>query len=194
MSRLPRPLARRIDRLARRAHAFHRWAHHPLCDAYRPELLAVGRRGRLCRGCTLTAAGVAAGIAAGLVAPPLPAVALAAGAGSFGAAALAAVRPAPGRRRSKLATRFAPAALGGAVLAAGLAAGNATGIAVAAAAAALFGLGVRYYRRRGPDRSACDRCPERPASATCSGLRPLARRERAFRRLAGRWIAANSRS
>ena len=30
MSRLPRPLARRIDRLSAKAHRFHRFAHHPL--------------------------------------------------------------------------------------------------------------------------------------------------------------------
>ncbi|MGC4001002.1 MAG: hypothetical protein QM767_27495 [Anaeromyxobacter sp.] len=72
MSRLPRPLARRLDRLARRAHAFHRWAHHPLCDRYAGEVFRAGRRTRLCRGCTLAATGGAAGLALGALLPPAP--------------------------------------------------------------------------------------------------------------------------
>ncbi|MFL5271282.1 MAG: hypothetical protein ACJ79E_04370, partial [Anaeromyxobacteraceae bacterium] len=71
-------LARRLDRLARQAHRFHRFAHHPLCDAYAGEVLRVPRRTVVCRGCALAAAGVVAGAAAGLFASArLPLAALA---------------------------------------------------------------------------------------------------------------------
>jgi hypothetical protein len=70
---VPLPLARRIDRLARRAHAFHRFAHHPLCEPYRGEVLRVGRRGRLCKGCTFLAAGLLAGALAGAAGSSVPA-------------------------------------------------------------------------------------------------------------------------
>ena len=46
------------------------------------------------------------------------------------------------------------------------------------------------YRKRGPDRSPCRSCPERLAVSACSGLQPIVRRERAFRRLAQRYIDA----
>ncbi len=39
MSRIPPAVARRVDRLALRAHAFHRWAHHPLCAWYAAEVI-----------------------------------------------------------------------------------------------------------------------------------------------------------
>jgi hypothetical protein len=57
-------------------------------------------------------------------------------------------------------------------------------LAVGAAALALA-----RYRRRGPDRSACLACPERALPVTCSGLRPIARREAAFRRAAARLLS-----
>jgi hypothetical protein len=44
------------------------------------------------------------------------------------------------------------------------------------------------YRRRGPNRSPCQTCPERTLPRVCSGLRPIVQRERAFRRLAQRYI------
>jgi len=49
---------------------------------------------------------------------------------------------------------------------------------------------VALYRQRGPNRSPCQQCPERSLSTPCSGLRPIVRRERAFRRLAQRWLDA----
>ena len=73
---LPRGVARRVSRLARGAHRFHRWSHHPLCVAYQGELVRLGRRARLCRGCAAVAVGGLAGVVAGLT---LPAAALARG-------------------------------------------------------------------------------------------------------------------
>jgi len=189
MSRVPPALARRIDRLARRAHAFHRLAHHPLCRAYEPEVIALGRRARVCRGCTLAGAGAAAGIAAGLAAPVAPALMLAALAVFAATALLSARLPPPGRRRSKVLTRLAPMALFGAVLSAGLSAATPVGLAAAAGTAAAAALATLVYRRRGPDRATCQTCPERALASSCSGYRPMARRERAFQRLTGRWIA-----
>src|SRR5579859_1379561 len=62
---IPVSLARRIDRLAWFAHAFHRFAHHPLCDRYQEELIPLGRRTRVCRGCSLALLGVLVGAGAG---------------------------------------------------------------------------------------------------------------------------------
>src|SRR3990172_5780311 len=72
VSHVPPALARRLDRLARRAHAFHRFAHHPLCPAYASEVILLGRRTRLSRGCALAAAGTAAGALAAFAAPVPP--------------------------------------------------------------------------------------------------------------------------
>ncbi len=195
MSRIPPALARRIDRLARHAHAFHRLAHHPLCQAYRPEVIALGRRARVCRGSALAAAGAAAGIATGLAAPAPPAPVLLGALIVFAAVALAAVRPpaggrqTAGRGRSKIVSRLLPMALGGAVLSAGLASPSPAGLGAAAGVAAAVAAATIAYRRHGPDRTACLECPERALATSCSGYRHMAQRERAFQRLAGRWIA-----
>ncbi len=201
MSRLPPALARRIDRLARRAHRFHRFAHHPLCTAYAGELVPLGGRGRLCRGCTLAAAGVLLGSALALYVPWAWALgsaqwaALAGGIAAWAAAlvlhALAAGRGSPpgAPRQSKLLTRFVPAfALAfGAVL--GARARWPGGMLLAAGCTLGAACALALYRRRGPDRAPCMRCPERSA-AVCSGFLPIVRRERAFRRLARRLIAS----
>src|SRR5947207_14201496 len=76
--RVPPALARRIDRLATRAHRFHRFAHHPLCDEYAGEVIRVGRHMRLCRGCTFAIAGGLAGGVVGLLARSLVAAAVSA--------------------------------------------------------------------------------------------------------------------
>jgi hypothetical protein len=55
-------------------------------------------------------------------------------------------------------------------------------------AAGLVGV-VALYRRRGPDRTPCASCPERNLTQPCRGIAPIIRRERAFRRIAGRWLA-----
>jgi len=194
MSRLPPALARRIDHLARHAHRFHRFAHHPLCDAYAGEVVRLGRRTRLCRGCTLAAAGAMAGALAGWAAPPLPAVLLVLGPALLTGWAALALAPRAGRPRSKLLTRAGPLALAAFLVAAGLAtaagAGPSdwSGASTAAVSAALVALGGWAWRRRGPDRAACLGCPQAPPGPRCDGFRRVARRERAFSRLASRWI------
>jgi hypothetical protein len=186
--RTPPALARRIDRLARRAHAFHRFAHHPLCAAYAGEVVRLGRRARVCRGCALAVCGLVGGAAAGLALPAnVAAVAALAAAG----AALAALGAAPrrGAHRSKLAGRALPAALLAAVVAHAARHPAWLALAAALAAVAAAALAVRAYRRRGPDRSACTACPERMLDRACSGYRPIVRRERAFARAAARLLA-----
>jgi hypothetical protein len=189
MSRIEPALGRQIDRLARRAHAFHRFAHHPLCPAYSPEVIRLGRRTRLCRGCALTFAGAALGAGAGVFLPLPGPGGLALLSGLLLAGAAWAASPRAGRPRPRALTRLAPMALATGLLLLGLRAGTLPGLLAALAAAAAFAGAALAYRRRGPDRTACAACPEAPASAACSGFRAIALRERAFSRLAGRWIA-----
>jgi len=215
VSRLPPALARRIDRLARRAHAFHRWAHHPLCTYYAAEVVRVGHRTRVCLGCSLTAVGAIAGVMVGLVVPSVPGVALlgigavlfalvpmivvrpstppalSVGANGAGVEGLRAngFHPAWRSRARKLLTRFLPTAAAGFPVAQAALAPSPSRIAAAALAATAVAWVILRYRRRGPDRSACDACPEGPPGSRCPGLAPIARRERALSRLAGRWIA-----
>jgi hypothetical protein len=189
-SRIPPALARRLDRLARQAHRFHRFAHHPLCAAYEGEVLRLARRTFVCRGCALAAAGVVLGGAAGCWASPrLPLPALAALASLTVVACLAAVRPRGGRPRSKLATRALPAALAAFTAAHALRAPDAASLLAAAAALAAGALATVRYRRRGPDRGPCATCPERAHPAACSGHRRAVRRERAFARVAARLLS-----
>lgn len=174
--------ARRIDRLSRRAHRFHRFAHHPLCGRYAGEVIRVGRRVRLCRGCTFAIAGGLAGGAAGLAIGASTSVALAA----MAAAVLLLVPTVVSKRRvPKLATRLAPAALFALALTTSLLAWQPV---VAATALSLVG-GLRMlYGRRGGDRSPCETCPERTLSP-CSGFAPIVAREQAFQRVVRRWLA-----
>ncbi|HUK66306.1 MAG TPA: hypothetical protein VLV17_05715 [Anaeromyxobacteraceae bacterium] len=185
-SRIPPSKARRLDRLARHAHAFHRLAHHPLCDAYSTELIRLGRRTRICRGCTLVALGFVCGT---LMALLVGVAALLAIATLFAFALFAGARRPP---YVKLFTRFGPAALVPALVILGFAASSLSGVALALAAVGSGFVAVALYRRRGPDRSPCLACPERALPGICSGLRPMVRRERAFARLAGRILATVS--
>ena len=173
-SRIPPSLARRIDRLAWRAHAFHRFAHHPLCDPYRGEVLRVGPRLRLCKGCTFLAAGLVAGIAVGAFTRPT----MVWGAGALllalGLGALSLRLRVP-----KTVGRFLPGAGLGLALWAGWP-------SVFAAILIVAVVGDRY-RRRGVERSLCTTCPER-LRRPCSGFAPAVRRERAFRRRVDRWL------
>jgi hypothetical protein len=173
---IPPPLALRIDRLAWRAHFFHRFAHHPLCDAYRGEVLRIGRRLRVCKGCTFLAAGYVAGIAIGAFLR-LP---LRWGAGGL-LLALALGALSLRVRLPKIAGRFLPGAGVGMALWAGwpCALGSLLIVAVA---------GI-LYRRRGVDRSRCETCHERLHNP-CSGFAIIVRRERAFWRRANRWLGA----
>jgi hypothetical protein len=173
VSHLPRATARAIDRFARGAHAFHRFAHHPLCGEYAGEVVRVGRRVRVCRGCSLAALGFLTGA---LVTVPLPvSVLLLAGAWTLTALP---------RGRSKLASRFLPAALAAASIASGLRAANVGGAAIALAGLGFIALVIVRYRRRGPSRGPCASCPERALPVPCRGHAAIVRRERAFRRAA----------
>ena len=67
-------VARRLDRLSRQVHAFHRFAHHPLCTEYAGEIVRIGRRAhghRICKGCAMVAIGLFVGAVIGVVLPPL---------------------------------------------------------------------------------------------------------------------------
>jgi hypothetical protein len=173
--RIPRPLARKIDRLSRRAHAFHRFAHHPLCDAYRSEILRLGHM-RFCKGCTFLATGFVAGLVAGAMTRLPPALGLACLVTALLAGALSLRMRLP-----KLVGRALP----GAALGLGLW----TGWLGALATLMIAGVFAGLYRRRGVERSRCDSCHERQRSP-CPGFVLVVRRERAFRRKADHWLHA----
>jgi hypothetical protein len=189
--RLPPDTARRIDRLAKRAHRFHRYAHHPLCPAYACEIIAMGRM-RVCRGCLFAVLGTLGGLCHGVLAPWRSSIVLGIMAVCFSLATGSVVRP-----RGKLVKRLVPAWGAALVVAACLRTSRGaplltvvTIVTLAAAGAATW----LAYRRRGPNRDPCAKCPERTAGtrndsrAVCSGLLPIVRRESAFQRLAGRMI------
>lgn len=172
MSRIPPALARRLDRLARRAHLFHRYAHHPLCDEYRGELVPLGRRTRLCRGCTYVLCGTLAGLVLGAFVSLPPLAALLIAVGGWGGTLV---------RGNKLRSRLLPAFTLGLAF---------TGSVwwTSLVAAALFVATWLLYRRRTPDRTPCVTCPERTQPSPCRGVRPIVRRERAYRRMAARLL------
>ena len=173
---ISKAVAARIDRASRYAHRFHRFAHHPLCNRYRGELISIGHRARFCRGCALGAFGGAFGFALGLClhlrAPQAIVIAV---------TALGLLLITSAVRLPKVGSRLIPATL--------LGAGASSGIAMASAIGAMIAAMLWAYRQRGPDRFPCLACPERHLSV-CSGYAPIVRRERAFRRLSARWIAA----
>ncbi|HET6330591.1 MAG TPA: hypothetical protein VFF76_07375 [Holophagaceae bacterium] len=180
--RTPPALRRRLDRLARRAHAFHRYAHHPLCVEYAGERIQVGRI-RLCRGCALLAVGVGAGLLLGAFLPAHGAVAGVA----LALAALAGIC-AFALRLPKMVGRALPGVALAFALVQGLRLGP-SGWMLSAASVALFLAAFLLYRRRGPHRGPCETCPERDRRPACRGFAPILRRERALQRLGGRLIA-----
>jgi hypothetical protein len=183
-------VARHIDRLARRAHAFHRFAHHPLCAEYAGELIAVGSRTRVCRGCTSAIAGTLCGVVLGTCVdfPSMAALDFAVLATSVPVLALCFERDRVGPRLGKLWTRGIPLAALALAFTSGVRERSVTGAAIAVSIAlALFTL-ARVYRRIGPDRSPCAQCPERSSSVPCSGFRDIVRAERAFVRRSRRLI------
>jgi hypothetical protein len=188
---IPEPLARRIDRLARRAHAFHRFAHHPLCTAYDGELIHLGPRTRLCRGCAMTAAGsllgLALGVCAGLHANERVGTALLGG--FFVAWGGALTIRVMHRRPSKVLTRALPAFLGVAAIGHAACCGVSTFLLVLTGNVVALSIFIILYRQKGPDRSPCHTCPERHQATPCSGLMPIVRRERAFRRVSRAWMS-----
>ena len=188
MSRVPHPLAKRIDRLSRHAHAFHRLAHHPLCNSYRGELVTLGAKRRVCRGCLFAAFGVIIGTTFGLLFSPslLGEVSLLGAAAALGLASLTLRLP-------KFVARLLPAAFASAGLTWAVHAsftGDRPSQFIALAGIVLVPGGYVAYRKRGPDRSVCLNCPERTHTEACSGIAPIIRRERAFQRLSQRWLDA----
>jgi hypothetical protein len=169
---------RALARLSRRAHRFHRFAHHPLCGTYAGEVVRIGKT-RLCRGCTYAIAGGLAGGCTGLALGSSTTISIVATA--VGTAFLLATLWSR-RRIGKLATRLVPAALFALAITCGVLALRPTGIVAALVAAAIVG-GLRVlYGKRGPDRSPCTTCPERTLQP-CSGFAPIVSRERAFQRV-----------
>jgi hypothetical protein len=175
-AQIPRSLAGRIDRLSRRAQRFHRFAHHPLCSRYAGELIPLGHRVRICRGCSFFALGAAFGMVLGFILRPTSAVAL-----GLLLLAIAFAWSSMEGRLPKSASRFLPAILFGIAL-------TSPPIVVALTLGTLAVMSW-VYRRRGPHRSPCRLCPEREMEV-CGGFRPIVRRERAFRRLAHRWLTS----
>jgi hypothetical protein len=183
--RIPPTLARRIDRLAFGAHLFHRWAHHPLCERYAGELVRIGRRARVCRGCAMSAIGCVVGGVAGVALGVAPWIAFAIAASFTALLVPTLLRPrrrGPRARTSKWITRTAPTMAWAFSIGAGVRAP-----VYAIATLGLIALCTALYRRRGPDRSPCATCPERDAQP-CSGFAPMILRERAFQRLSAKWL------
>lgn len=176
---LPRSLAQRIDKLAWRAHAFHRFAHHPLCDSYRSEVFRVGRRLRVCKGCSLLAMGFALGVLGGAIVRPSSATGVIAWALAL-TLGLTSLR----HRLPKLLTRLTPGLGLGLALWAGWLCALLSLTTVAACCV--------LYRRRGVERSRCEPCHERDRKP-CSGFVLIMRRERAFQRKADHWIEHHRR-
>jgi hypothetical protein len=189
MAHTPARLAVKIDRLSRAAHRFHRFAHHPLCNEYGGEVVRLGRRMRVCRGCLFVALGTVAGLLGSVAVP----------AGWTGTLALAVTgtlvllgtmffRSLRRKSRTKVVSRLLPA------LAMAYALGSALQMGITGWALAVVGTAgmvgvIALYRRRGPDRTPCASCPERSRTEPCRGIAPIVRRERAFRRIAGQWLA-----
>jgi hypothetical protein len=186
MSRIPRALAQRIDRLSRRAHRFHRFAHHPLCQEYAGELVQLGGRTRICRGCLFALAGGVAGLGLSLSLPKQHAGGWLLGVSILWLVATIVGRAPAAGRRSKAVTRFLPAL--------GITYGSCRALleghwtVLAGATVLLLGV-LALYRKIGPHRVPCTTCPERLGPVPCRGFAPIVRRERAFRRLADSWLA-----
>ena len=140
----------------------------------------MGKRARLCRGCSFLGAGLVAGAVVGVVAGPPLGWGIAALAAALGAGVLSLRVRVP-----KVAGRFLP----GAGLGLALGAGWPT---AAGSLLVLAGMGL-LYRRRGVARERCATCPEQAASP-CSGFARIVRRERAFQRVANRWLRDRPRS
>jgi hypothetical protein len=180
--------ARRLERLARRAHAFHRFAHHPLCDRYAGELIALRGRTRICRGCTLSLFGAVLAACAAML-WSLPAVPLACCSIAITALMLRSIGRAPSHmpRTSKLGTRAVPVGLVSASLISLLRVPTPAHLALGVVLGALCFACYRRYQRRGPNRAACVTCPEL-TRAPCSGFRQIVHAERAFVRRAQQLI------
>jgi hypothetical protein len=199
--RATRPeLARRIDRLARKAHLFHRYAHHPLCDRYATEVVRLGGL-TICRGCLLAAIGVGAGLVVGCATATSRETLLVTTIGLVAVVATGGLTLRRGPGVAKVWTRLLPALAASAVVAGSLSA------AVCASALARVGWLVltlmvsaacftwlRAYRSNGPNRTPCTECPEYGAPEVCRGFRRIVSRERALRRVAAGLLARSTRA
>jgi hypothetical protein len=186
VSRIPRHVARRLDALSRAAHRFHRFAHHPLCEEYAGEVVRIGRRARVCRGCSFAWGGGIGGAVIGFA----TAVPLVVGAAMVAMASVWVVVSTWVRAvRAKVFTRLAPAACMGLAIGAGLRAANLAGFALALLTVLFVAALAIFYRRRGPDRAPCTTCPERTGAVPCRGYADVVHRERAFQRMASRMLA-----
>jgi len=123
-------------------------------------------------------------LAAGMLLPSSGGVLLA-----ISAIACASVALSVTLRVTKVLTRFAPGVLGSAAFVVALRSESALGFALATVLIAAALIVVTGYRARGPNRLPCRSCFEYGASSPCSGFRPIVRRERAFQRVAQRWLA-----
>ncbi len=185
MSMIPRPVARELDALSRAAHRFHRFAHHPLCDEYAGEVVRLGRRGRVCRGCLFAAVGTLVGGTASLVFRVSPVFAAALVVATAALVHTTTVLRS-GKRFSKLLTRFLPGVALGLALCVSLGATAWPRGGLVLLTGLVYGSAAVLYRRRGGDRTPCATCPERTRATPCRGLAPIVRRERAFQRAAAR--------
>ena len=91
-------------------------------------------------------------------------------------------------RPPKFVSRFLPAWVIAYAFGLAVQLGPIGGALAGAGVVSLLGV-VALYRRRGPDRTPCATCAERNSTTPCRGIAPIVRRERAFRRLAGQWLA-----
>jgi hypothetical protein len=89
---------------------------------------------------------------------------------------------APTNRATKIVTRFLPASGVTFALFSLIHARSPASLGFAAAACAVTLAFVGLYKQRGPNRAPCASCPERSGATTCSGLRPIVRREKALMR------------
>lgn len=151
--------------------------------------MRIGKKSRVCRGCLLVALGGLVGLTASFFVRVPPSALLASWAAGALGLGYTVTRRSPARARTpKIISRFFP------TLVIAFAFGRAVqlgpmGCAMAVASLLpLFSI-VALYRRRGPDRRPCASCAERLQAAPCRGILPIVRRERAFRRLAGQWLA-----
>ena len=161
--------------MARKAHAFHRFAHHPLCAAYEQELIVLGRSSRICKGCTLALVGLLCGAVTGIF------VRLTGMSASIALVlALLLLLTSLRRRLPKVLNRGAAGALIGLALT--------QGVGAFVLGGAVLALAYQLYRLRGPDRGPCASCPEN-GNPSCSGFRPILEAERAFRQAASELLS-----
>ncbi|WLT30816.1 hypothetical protein [Geothrix sp. PMB-07] len=148
------------------------------------EVIAFGRC-RLCRGCSLAALGGLLGAGGGFFFQPLAWPLLGGGCVVAGLLGLGSLL---GWRVGKGVTRLIPAALLAFVWVQALRGPSLPALVLAGGSLLGLALGVRAYRRRGPDRAPCVGCPMGPPGFSCPGLAPIRKRERAFQRLSSRWL------